>query len=114
MESSILTEVFLPLALGVIMLGMGLTLTVGDFKRIVIYPKAVAIGFYGARLLRLSPKQSGTVSIESGIQNGTLGITVAATLIGNSQMTIPSAIYSLIMFATAVVVIYIGNRTIKD
>ena len=74
----------------------------------------LAVGFYGARLLRLSPKQSGTVSIESGIQNGTLGITVAATLIGNSQMTIPSAIYSLIMFATAVVVIYIGNRTIKE
>lgn len=74
----------------------------------------LAVGFYGARLLRLSPRQSGTVSIESGIQNGTLGITVAATLIGNSTMTIPSAIYSLIMFATAVAVIYIGHRTIPQ
>lgn len=74
----------------------------------------LALGFYAARLFKLSPKQSGTISIESGIQNGTLGITVAATLLNNSVMTIPSAIYSLIMFATAAVVIYIGNKTIKD
>ena len=74
----------------------------------------LAIGFYGSRLLKLSPRQSGTVSIETGIQNGTLGIAVAVTIIGNSEMSIPSAIYSLIMFVTAGVVIYIGNRTIKD
>ena len=74
----------------------------------------LTLGFYIARLFKLSPKQSGTISIESGIQNGTLGITVAATLLNNSAMTIPSAIYSLIMFATAAFVIYIGNRTIKD
>jgi BASS family bile acid:Na+ symporter len=74
----------------------------------------LAMGFYIARLFRLSPKQSGTISIESGIQNGTLGIAVAATLLNNSQMAIPSAIYGLLMFATAAVVIYIGNKTIKD
>lgn len=44
MESSILTEVFLPLALALIMLGMGVTLTLDDFRRVVRFPKAVAIG----------------------------------------------------------------------
>src|SRR5688572_17285015 len=44
MEASILTQLFLPLALAIIMFGMGLSLTPGDFKRILIYPKAVAIG----------------------------------------------------------------------
>ncbi len=44
MQPSVLTEVFLPLALAFIMLGMGLTLTVEDFRRVVVYPKAVAIG----------------------------------------------------------------------
>ena len=44
MESNFLTAVFLPLALGIIMLGMGMTLTIYDFKRILIFPKAVAIG----------------------------------------------------------------------
>ena len=44
MESTFLTEIFLPLSLGIIMLGMGLALTPADFKRVLFYPKAVAIG----------------------------------------------------------------------
>lgn len=44
MESNFLTTVFLPLALAVIMLGLGLSLTVNDFKRVIVYPKAVFIG----------------------------------------------------------------------
>ncbi len=44
MEQSIFTVLFLPLALGVIMLGMGMTLTVEDFRRVVVYPKAVVAG----------------------------------------------------------------------
>jgi len=70
----------------------------------------LAIGYFIARWFKLPTRQQRTISIESGIQNGTLGITVAATLIGNSAMTIPSAIYSLIMFGTAIVLIYWGNR----
>jgi len=44
MESSFLTAVFLPLALFIIMLGMGLGLTIADFKRIFVEPKAVILG----------------------------------------------------------------------
>ncbi|MCG2581861.1 MAG: bile acid:sodium symporter family protein, partial [Marinobacter sp.] len=34
----------IPLSLFLIMLGMGMTLTIKDFKRVALYPKAVAIG----------------------------------------------------------------------
>ncbi len=44
MEQSVVTAVFLPIALGVIMLGLGLSLTVADFKRVVVVPKAVLVG----------------------------------------------------------------------
>lgn len=44
MQSSIMTVVFLPAALGIIMLGLGLSLTLEDFKRVVLYPKAVFVG----------------------------------------------------------------------
>lgn len=44
MEQNVITTVFLPVALGVIMLGLGLSLTLADFKRVVVYPRAVAIG----------------------------------------------------------------------
>ena len=44
MEQSVITTVLLPVALGVIMLGLGLSLTIAEFKRIIVYPRAVAIG----------------------------------------------------------------------
>ncbi len=44
MQASLLTNLFLPLALGVIMLGLGLGLSVADFRRVATYPRAVLIG----------------------------------------------------------------------
>ncbi len=52
MESNIATAVLLPIALGIVMLGLGLTLTLADFKRVVVYPKAVLIGL-GCQMLLL-------------------------------------------------------------
>jgi BASS family bile acid:Na+ symporter len=37
-------EKLIPLALGVIMLGLGLSLTTADFRRVIVYPRAVVIG----------------------------------------------------------------------
>lgn len=44
MQANVFTNVILPLALAIIMLGMGLSLQIEDFKRITKYPKAVSIG----------------------------------------------------------------------
>lgn len=44
MQSNLFTAVLLPLALAIVMLGMGLSLVPEDFQRIARYPKAVAVG----------------------------------------------------------------------
>lgn len=44
MQASLLTTVLLPLALGIIMLGLGLGLTLEDFRRVARYPRAVLTG----------------------------------------------------------------------
>ncbi len=44
MQASLLTSLLLPLALGVIMFGLGLGLGLDDFRRIARYPRAVVIG----------------------------------------------------------------------
>jgi bile acid:Na+ symporter, BASS family len=44
MQSNLFIAVLLPLALAIVMLGMGLSLVPEDFKRITRYPKAVAVG----------------------------------------------------------------------
>ena len=46
MESSLLSNVLLPLALGVIMFGLGLGLTPDDFRRVARYPRAVLTGLF--------------------------------------------------------------------
>lgn len=67
MNSATITTVIMPFALGIIMLGLGLSLTINDFKRVALYPKAVFIGlccqmlllpavcFLIAKLFALSP-----------------------------------------------------------
>ena len=62
------------------------------------------IGFVVPRLLGRSRHEAKTISIETGVQNGTLGIAIAAIVVGGgegfSAYAIPSAIYGVIMYLT--------------
>jgi BASS family bile acid:Na+ symporter len=71
---------------------------------------SMAMGFLVAKLARLTPFQQATVTIETGIQNGTLAIAITAGIIGNAAMAIPAATYSLIMFFTAALLVPIFAR----
>ena len=70
----------------------------------------LVVGFFLATVFLLPKRQRLTIAIESGIQNGTLGIMIAATLLKNSEMTIPIAIYSLIMFMSSALIIIMASR----
>lgn len=69
---------------------------------------AMLVGYYSARILKVTSKRSLSIAIESGIQNGTLGITVAIVMLQNSSFAIVSALYGVLMFLTGAVVVYIG------
>ena len=73
----------------------------------------MAVGYYSARLFKIKDKQALSISIESGIQNGTLAITIAVVLLSSTAFAIVPAIYSLLMFFTGGVIIYIGNKRNK-
>lgn len=51
MQASFLSIYLMPMAIAVIMIGLGLSLTPADFKRIFEYPKAVLIGLITQMLL---------------------------------------------------------------
>lgn len=51
MQKSVLASVVLPIALAIIMLGMGLSLVSDDFRRVVKFPKAIAVGLVCQMLL---------------------------------------------------------------
>lgn len=69
----------------------------------------IALGFASARLGGLSPADALTIAIELGIKNGTLGLLVTLTLLNSSEMSAPSAVYSLIMFAFGFLLIGYGR-----
>lgn len=72
----------------------------------------LAIGFGLATYLALPWAQRVSVSIEGGLQNGTLAIAITASpaILNNPQMAIPAAIYSLLMFGTGILAIYLFPR----
>ncbi len=71
------------------------------------------IGYYSAKLFKIKDKRAVSISIESGIQNGTLAITIAVVILGNTTFAIVPAIYSLLMFFTGGIAIYFGMRRNK-
>ncbi len=52
MQASFLSVVLMPIALAIIMTGLGLSLTMADFKRVYEYPKAVIVGL-GTQMILL-------------------------------------------------------------
>lgn len=71
------------------------------------------LGYQLAVLARLSHAQAITLGFEVGIQNGTLALLVAGTLVGNAVMMIPAVTYSLIMFASGAAFGWLMSRRNK-
>ena len=65
------------------------------------------VAFYVAQLLATGNAQKKCIAIECGLQNGTLAIFVGTTLFGGGAFVIPAATYSLIMFATSFIFVYL-------
>lgn len=72
------------------------------------------IGFYSAKIFKITNKRAVSISIESGIQNGTLAITIAVVLLHNPAYAITPAIYSLLMFFTGGIAIYLSTKKKKQ
>lgn len=72
---------------------------------------SMAIGFWFGRLLNLNFAQRICIAIEVGIQNATLAIAVTAGLLKNPNMAVPAAIYSLVAYASAILLIFYGRSS---
>jgi len=68
------------------------------------------VAFYVAQLFSSGVAQKKCIAIECGLQNGTLAIFVATTLFGGGVYLIPAATYSLIMFATSLIFVFIMKK----
>lgn len=127
MQSSFLSAVLLPLALVIIMFGMGLTLTVQDFRRVWIAPKAVAIGliaqlvmlpllgFAIASLTPLSPELAVGVIILAACPGGPTSNLFTFLAAGDVALSITlTAISSLITVFSIPWVVNLGLQAFLD
>jgi BASS family bile acid:Na+ symporter len=72
----------------------------------------MVIAYYIAHLLSSGKEQKKCITIECGLQNGTLAIFVATSIFGGGMYVIPAATYSLIMFATSLIFVYLVRKTV--
>ena len=70
------------------------------------------VAYCVAKLLASGMKQKKCITIECGLQNGTLAIFVATSIFGGGMYVIPAATYSLIMFATSLIFVYLVRKTV--
>ena len=66
----------------------------------------MVVAFYVAKFFATGLAQRKCITIECGLQNGTLAIFVGTSIFGGGMYVIPAATYSLIMFVTSLIFIY--------
>ena len=70
----------------------------------------IAIGLLCTRMAGLGSRERLAVATELGIKNGTLGLMVTLTLLNSNDMSVPSAIYGVIMFPVGFLLAAYGRR----
>ncbi len=72
----------------------------------------MVVAYFVAQSLASGTEQKKCITIECGLQNGTLAIFVATSIFGGGMYVIPAATYSLIMFATSLIFVSLVRKTI--
>lgn len=74
----------------------------------------LCIGFFSSRVMKISTKQSATISIESGMQNNVLGMTIAISpnLLNSPEMGATAGVYGVVMCVLAIGVVRIYKKRI--
>ncbi len=67
---------------------------------IVLNIVSLIIGYYVSKFAGIDHIQSMTIAIETGLQNSTVSITVAITLLNNNDMAVIPGLYAIWMYVT--------------
>ena len=67
-------------------------------------------GYYIAKFFASGPDQRKCISLECGLQNGTLAVFVATQLFDDIIFMVPTAAYALIMFVTSIIFVLIVRK----
>jgi BASS family bile acid:Na+ symporter len=74
---------------------------------------SLTIGYLGARAMRLDERQAIASSMEVGIHNTTVAMTIALSVLDNTEVAIPSAVYSIVMYVLAALFGWAISRRVR-
>ena len=69
------------------------------------------IGYYIAKFLATGIEQRKCISLECGLQNGTLAVFVATQIFDDIAFIVPTATYALVMFLTSIIFVFLLRNT---
>ena len=72
---------------------------------------SLTLGFVVPRALGVGRRQAIASAFEIGVHNGTLAITIAISVLESTELAVPAAVYSVIMFPAAAVFGWAITRT---
>ena len=67
----------------------------------------MTVGFYVAKVFASGMDQRKCISLECGLQNGTLAVFVSSQIFDNIVYMVPTAAYALIMFVTSIIFVFL-------
>ena len=74
---------------------------------IILNLATMALGYFAGKFLLHQESQSRAITIEVGMQNGTLALLITSGILESSSMSIAPSIYSLFMFISASLFTYV-------
>ena len=86
-------------------------LTRAGLIALILNVTMMVIGFYVAKFFASGVPQQRAISLECGLQNGTLAVFVATQLFDNIIYMVPTAAYALVMMATSVIFVFILRKS---
>lgn len=113
---SVFGALVLLLAIGAVAVDLGgeiidMAITAGPAV-FVFNVAVILVGGALAWIARVDRASQLALAVEYGIKNSTLGLVIALTVVRDEEFAVPAAVYSIVMYVTAIAVIAIGRRMI--
>lgn len=80
---------------------------------VVLNLALIVLGGLLAWVCRLRRSEQIAIAVEFGIKNTTLTLLIAFTVIGDEEVGLAAAVYSIVMYVTAFLVVYGGRRLMR-
>ena len=85
-------------------------ITQAGFITLMLNIAMMIIGFFAGKLFATGMAQRKCISLECGLQNGTLAVFVSSQLFDKIIYIIPTAAYALVMFITSLIFVFLVKK----